>query len=352
MTELVEKLVCGKSLTRDELISVIEDEKLGEELRENAFKTRKRVFGDKVYLRGLIEISSICKNDCFYCGIRASNGQAVRCRMSGEEILSAVKIGKELGFSTFVLQGGEDLYYTDELLCDIIEGIKKISPDSAVTLSLGERSRSSYQALKSAGADRYLLRHETADTKHYSRLHPPGMSLETRKRCLFDLKEAGYQVGSGFMVGSPYQTSAELAEDIIFLQELMPDMIGIGPFIPHRDTPFAEFVAGSTELTLKMISILRLIFPEALLPSTTALATISPDGRERGLLCGANVVMPNLSADKIRNSYELYDNKLTEGAENANGLKLLCERIEKIGLAVDMGRGDAPRIVKERKDER
>ena len=269
--------------------------------------------------------------------------------MTEEEILSAVRKGAELGFSTFVLQGGEDLYYTDKVLCDIIDKIKKISPDAAVTLSMGERSYESYKALKNAGADRYLLRHETANAVHYGKLHPAEMSLDTRKRCLYDLKGLGYQVGSGFMVGSPYQTASELAEDILFLKELMPDMIGIGPFIPHKDTPFAEFKVGSVELTLRLISILRLIFPEALLPSTTALATLAEDGRERGLLCGANVVMPNLSPEDVRESYKIYDNKLSVGAENADGIKRLADRIENAGLTVDMSRGDAPRISKERK---
>ena len=349
---IIDKLKAGEKLTKDELIALIDAKDYADELQKSAFEVRKRVFGNTVYLRGLIEISSICKNDCIYCGIRASNKNAVRCRMSAEEILSAAEMGKKLGFSTFVLQGGEDLYYTDEVLCDIIDRIKKLSPDAAVTLSMGERSYESYKALKNAGADRYLLRHETANAEHYGKLHPAEMSLDTRKRCLYHLKELGYQVGSGFMVGSPYQTSAELAEDILFLEELMPDMIGIGPFIPHKDTPFADCKAGSVELTLRLISILRLIFPEALLPSTTALATMSPDGRERGLLCGANVVMPNLSPENVRESYKIYDNKLSVGAESAKGIKKLKDRIESVGLAVDMGRGDAPRISKERKKRR
>ena len=349
MKELINKLKKGEMLTKDELIAVIDSKDYAEELRESAFSVRNKVFGNKVYLRGLIEISSICKNDCIYCGIRASNKNAVRCRMTEEEILSAVRKGANLGFSTFVLQGGEDLYYTDKVLCDIIDKIKRISPDAAVTLSMGERSVDSYKALKNAGADRYLLRHETANAEHYSKLHPADMSLDTRKRCLYNLKELGYQVGSGFMVGSPYQTASELAEDILFLEELMPEMIGIGPFIPHKDTPFADFKAGSVELTLRLISILRLLFPEALLPSTTALATLAEDGRERGLLCGANVVMPNLSPEDVRESYKIYDNKLSVGAENADGIKRLTDRIESVGLTVDMSRGDAPRISKERK---
>ncbi len=350
MTELTDKLKSGEKLTKNELVSLIESDKYDDILRESAFSVRKKVFGNKVYLRGLIEISSICKNDCIYCGIRASNKNAERSRMSREEIISCVKAGQKLGFSTFVLQGGEDLYYTDAVLCDIIERIKEISPDAAVTLSMGERSHDSYKTLKSAGADRYLLRHETADEAHYNILHPEDMSLENRKKCLYNLKELGYQVGSGFMVGSPYQTSENIAEDILFLEELMPDMIGIGPFIPHKDTPFSAFEQGSEKLTLKLISILRLIFPEALIPSTTALATISQDGRERGLLCGANVVMPNLSPEGARKNYNIYDNKLSVGAESAEGLKSLTDRIQSVGLCVDMGRGDAPRIYKEIND--
>lgn len=348
MKEIINKLTAGEKLTKDELVAVIDTNDYAEELRTSAFEVRKKIFGNKVYLRGLIEISSICKNDCIYCGIRASNKNAVRCRMTADEILSAAKVGKKLGFSTYVLQGGEDLYYTDSVLCDIIDRIKTLSPDAAITLSLGERSYESYKMLKNAGADRYLLRHETANAEHYGKLHPSEMSLDTRKKCLYNLKELGYQVGSGFMVGSPYQTSAELAEDILFLEELMPDMIGIGPFIPHKDTPFAEHTAGGVELTLRLISILRLRFPEALLPSTTALATLSPDGRERGLLCGANVVMPNLSPESVRESYNIYDNKLSVGAESAEGIRKLKERIESVGLTIDMSRGDAPRIYKER----
>lgn len=352
MIELIDKLKASEVLTKEELITLIDSKDYADELRESAFEVRNKIFGNTVYLRGLIEISSICKNDCIYCGIRASNKAAVRRRMTEEDILSAVKKGAKLGFSTFVLQGGEDLYFTDAVLCDIIDKIKKISPDAAITLSMGERSFESYKVLKNAGADRYLLRHETANAEHYGKLHPADMSLDTRKRCLYDLKELGYQVGSGFMVGSPYQTASELAEDILFLKELMPDMIGIGPFIPHKDTPFASFKAGSVELTLRLISILRLVFPEALLPSTTALATISPDGRERGLLCGANVVMPNLSPEDVRESYKIYDNKLSVGAESAEGIKKLKDRIESVGLTIDMGRGDAPRIFKERENRR
>ncbi len=319
-----------------------------DELFKRADKIRREIFGDLVYIRGLIEISSFCKNDCLYCGIRASNTNAKRYRLEKEEILQAVKNGSKLGFSTFVLQGGEDLYFTDAVLCDIIENIKGIAPSSAVTLSLGERSAQSYKRLKDAGADRYLLRHETADAMHYAKLHNCKMDIENRKRCLYDLKALGYQTGSGFMVGSPYQTEENIIADISFLSELQPDMIGIGPFISHRDTPFKDFENGSAELTLKLIAILRILFPESLIPATTALATLSADGRERGLKAGANVVMPNLSPEKARAGYNLYDNKLSCGAESAEGLEILEKRIKSVGYTLSMGRGDSPRFLKEK----
>ncbi len=334
-------------MTDNEILSLIHTD--SEKLFELADKKRREVFGDLVYIRGLIEISSICKNDCFYCGIRASNCRAERYRLTKAEILEAVRNGLEMGFSTFVLQGGEDLYFTDKVLCDIIENIKKLAPKAALTLSVGERTRESYKRLKEAGADRYLLRHETADGTHYTKLHPPGMSLETRKRCLYDLKDLGYQVGSGFLVGSPYQSEENILTDIRFLLELQPDMIGIGPFVPHKDTPFKDFKSGSVELTLKLISVLRLCFPECLIPATTALGTISEDGRERGLKAGANVVMPNLSPKDVRDKYKLYDNKLSAGAESAEGLKILEEKIKSAGYTLSMSRGDSLRALKERK---
>lgn len=346
MKSYVKELAKNRNLPDKELLALIRDG-ADELLEKEADKARKKVFGDKVYIRGLIEISSICKNDCIYCGIRCSNSKAARYRLTKEDILSCCKVGKELGFSTFVLQGGEDLYFTDDVLCDIIVGIKNIAPDAAVTLSLGERSKESYRRLKAAGADRYLLRHETATAEHYEKLHPVGMKLDVRKKCLFDLKEIGFQVGSGFMVGSPYQTDEHILRDIRFLQELKPEMIGIGPFVPHKDTPFGDFQSGSLELTLRLISILRLCFPEALIPATTALGTIVDGGRERGLQCGANVVMPNLSPKAARESYNLYDNKLITGAESAEGLKILEEKIKSAGYSMTMSRGDAPGFAKE-----
>lgn len=330
-----------KEFNDDELKQLIEyDESINQDLIKAADEVRREYYGDKVYLRGLIEFTNYCKNDCYYCGIRCGNRKANRYRLSKEEILSACKEGYELGYRTFVLQGGEDGYYTDEIICDIVSSIRNQYGDCAITLSIGERSRSSYKAYFDAGANRYLLRHETANRSHYEKLHPDTMSLESRKRCLFDLKEIGYQVGSGFMVGSPYQTAECLVEDIRFLQDLEPDMIGIGPFISHKDTPFKDCENGSARLTLRLISILRLLFPYVLLPSTTALGTISPTGRELGLQAGANVVMPNLTPVKYRTQYELYDGKICTGEEAAECRGCLEKRIESAGYRVVTDRGD------------
>ncbi len=292
-------------------------------------------------LRSLIdEFTSYCKNNCLYCGLRASNAKAQRYRLSKEEILACCAEGYELGFRTFVLQGGEDPYYTDDIICDIISAIRSEYPDCAITLSIGEKPRGSYKRYFEAGANRYLLRHETADPAHYAKLHPDNMSADNRRRCLFDLKEIGYQVGSGFMVGSPYQTTDNLIADLRFLQELQPDMIGIGPYITHRDTPFRDEKSGSVELTLRMLSILRLMFPYALLPSTTALGTIHPTGRELGLKAGANVVMPNLSPTAVREKYAIYDNKICTGEESARCRDCLELRIKAAGYRAVTARGD------------
>lgn len=310
---------------------------------ERAVAARREVYGDEVFIRGLIEVSSHCRNDCRYCGLRRSNRSAERYRLAPEEVLSCCDTGYDLGFRTFVLQGGEDPALTDAVVCDMVSRIKAACPDCAVTLSLGERSRASYQALRDAGADRYLLRHETADAAHYARLHPPELTLERRLACLRDLREIGYQVGCGFMVGSPGQTSATLAEDLRLVEELRPEMCGIGPFVPHHATPFAEEPAGSVELTCYLLSLLRLIDPCLLLPATTALATLDPRGRERGMLAGANVAMPNLSPMDAREKYELYDNKAHAGSEAAEGLAELRRRMESVGCRVVVGRGDVRR---------
>lgn len=313
---------------------------IDEYLFEKSKRIREKYYGKDIYIRGLIEFSNYCRNDCFYCGIRRSNVNAQRYRLTNDEILSCCEEGYELGFRTFVLQSGEDPYYTDDRMVDIISAIKKRFPASAVTLSLGEKTYDQYKAYFDAGADRYLLRHETADEEHYKRLHPKELSLDNRKRCLFDIKKIGYQVGTGFMVGSPYQTAECLAEDMLFLKELEPQMVGIGPFISHKDTPFADKPSGTMEKTLFMIGLIRLTLPTALIPATTALGTINPMGRERGILAGANVVMPNLSPTAVRKKYMLYDNKICTGDESAQCRSCMEKRMVSIGYNVVVNRGD------------
>lgn len=298
------------------------------------------IYGKAVYVRGLIEFTNYCRNDCLYCGIRRSNGEAQRYRLTEEQILECCKTGHELGFRTFVLQGGEDPYFTDERICNLVSKIRAGYPDCAITLSIGEKDRESYQKFFDAGADRYLLRHETADEQHYSMLHPGELSLKNRMRCLNDLKEIGYQVGCGFMVGSPYQTIDTLYEDIQFIKKLSPHMVGIGPFIPQHATPFCDKKAGTLEQTLRLLSIIRLIHPHVLLPATTALGTIHPQGRELGIKAGANVVMPNLSPVGVRKKYELYDNKICTGDEAAECRMCLQNRMAGIGYKVVVDRGD------------
>lgn len=339
---IAQKLVQTHSLTIAEYEKLIEGRspEIAEYLRCNAEKIRKSVYGNQVFVRGLIEISNICKNNCLYCGIRGGNESCQRYRLTPDEIFECCIEGYALGFRTFVMQGGEDGFYTDEILCGLIGGIKKKFPDCAVTLSLGERSRESYQRLFDAGADRYLLRHEAADKELYEKLHPGNMSFENRMECLKNLKEIGYQVGCGFMVGAPYQTAEHIAKDLKFIEEFKPDMCGIGPFIPHKDTVFANEEAGSAELTCYLLSIIRLINSNILLPATTALGTVRDDGRERGILSGANVVMPNLSPLSVREKYALYDNKISTGAEGAEQRVQLEERMEKIGYKVVTARGD------------
>lgn len=309
-----------------------------------ASRLRDEIYGKKVYIRGLIEFTNYCKNDCYYCGIRRSNPKASRYRLREEEILSCCEKGYNLGFRTFVLQGGEDGYFTDERLERLLQEMKENWPDCAITLSIGERSGDSYRRLKEAGADRYLLRHETANECHYRMLHPPQLSLASRKRCLRTLKETGFQTGAGFMVGTPGQTIQTLADDMLFLQELQPEMVGIGPFLPHHDTPFAGEAAGSVDLTLYLISLVRLMLPEVLLPATTALGTASAGGREAGILAGANVVMPNLSPEAVREKYLLYDNKICTGREAAEHLEALKASMAAIGYEVVSDRGDHKKI--------
>lgn len=344
MNNLVDKLFETGDLSDDELKILIESDEFNEPLAEAADIRRRENYGDKVYIRGLIEFTNYCRNNCYYCGIRRDNKKAERYRLTKDEILLCCDEGYRLGFRTFVMQGGEDPYYTDEMICDIVSKIKSRYPDCAVTLSIGEKPRESYQAFFDAGADRYLLRHETADPEHYGKLHPEAMSLENRKECLFDLKEIGYQVGSGFMVGSPYQTTENLISDLRFLQKLQPDMIGIGPYITHADTPFAEFKSGDVMLTLRLVSILRLMFPYALIPSTTALGTIRPQGRELGLKAGANVVMPNLSPVSVRKLYSLYENKICTGEEAAQCRGCLERRVESAGYKIVTDIGNVRKI--------
>lgn len=327
-----------------ELLELHTDKEIAEYGFELARKRQKETFGNEVYTRGLIEISNYCKNDCIYCGIRRSNQNAERYRLSEEEILSCCESGYALGFRTFVLQGGEDGYYTDDLLEDLLHKIKAAYPDCAITLSLGERSRESYERLYTAGADRYLLRHETANEAHYGKIHPAEMSLKNRKQCLYTLKEIGYQVGCGIMVGSPYQTIDNLVEDLAFMKTFNPHMVGIGPFIPQKDTPFGEMEPGSFEMTLFLLAIIRLMLPKVLLPATTALGTIHSRGRELGILAGGNVVMPNLSPVKVRKKYALYDNKICTGEEAAECRGCLGNRMESIGYKLVVSRGDSPFI--------
>ena len=297
-------------------------------------------FGKAIYFRGIIEFTNICRCDCRYCGIRCSNKNVSRYRLTQEDILRCCAEGYEGGFRTFVLQGGEDGWFTDERMCAIIRAIKETYPDCAVTLSLGERSRQSYEALYAAGADRYLLRHETADAEHYALLHPAGQTLANRLRCLRDLKEIGYQTGCGIMVGSPGQTPATLAKDMVFMQAFKPQMIGIGPFLPHQDTPFKNEKPGSVELTLYLLALSRILLPWVLLPATTALGTAEGDGRQRGVLAGCNVVMPNLSPADVRKKYMLYDNKAGTDLTAAEGVAILRQQMADIGYDVVIGRGD------------
>ena len=341
--DIAEKFLKDRKLTRKEyaeLLKRTEDKNVAARLQAEAVHIRKQYYGTKVYTRGLIEFTNYCKNNCYYCGIRRENKEAQHYRLTKEEILDCCKNGYELGFRTFVLQGGEDPWYTDDRMVEIIQSIKSEYPDCALTLSIGEKSFESYRRFREAGADRYLLRHETAAHMHYGKLHPAEMSLSNRKQCLYDLKKLGYQVGAGFMVGSPGQTYEELAEDLVFLSELQPQMVGIGPFIPHHSTPFAGEPAGSVELTLRLLSIIRILLPAVLLPATTALGTLDPRGREKGLAAGANVVMPNLSPVKNRKQYDLYDNKICTGEEAAECRTCLARRVESAGYHLVIERGD------------
>ncbi|HJC46429.1 MAG TPA: [FeFe] hydrogenase H-cluster radical SAM maturase HydE [Candidatus Lachnoclostridium pullistercoris] len=340
---LAEKLAREGDLSDGELLELIRDrnEASARCLRRLAGEARDRVYGKKIYIRGLIEFTNYCRNNCFYCGIRRGNEKAVRYRLKEEEILECCREGFELGFRTFVLQGGEDPWYNDERLEHLVRAVRREFPDCAITLSVGERSRESYERLFAAGVDRYLLRHETAVKSHYEMLHPAEMSFDHRMQCLRDLKDIGYQTGCGMMVQSPGQTEEDLVADLRFMKEFRPHMIGIGPFLSHKDTPFKEEKSGTAELTVYLLSIIRLMLPEVLLPATTALGTAEEGGRKLGVLAGANVVMPNLSPAGVRKKYMLYDNKLSGGSEAAEHLDLLREEMGSIGFEVAVDRGDS-----------
>lgn len=340
--EILERLKAEGRLDREHWMRLLssQETEIHDRAKEMALEITRKYFGNRIFIRGLIEFSNYCKNNCLYCGIRQGNRNASRYRLSSSDILECCRTGHALGFRTFVLQSGEDPYFTDERMVEIIRAIKSRYPDCALTLSIGERSREAYEAFFAAGADRYLLRHETANEEHYAALHSQGMSLETRMRCLRDLREIGFQTGCGLMVGSPGQTTECLAEDFLFMQDFQPHMVGIGPFLPHHDTPFHDKAAGTLEQTLFLLSLTRIMLKNVLLPATTALNTVHPKGREMGIHCGANVVMPNLSPSEVRGHYLLYDNKRSMGDEAAEGLAHLNKQLSRIGFETVQGRGD------------
>lgn len=343
--EPVRKLFDGYRLTKreyTELLKLSADPQKTAWIKSEAVRVRKIYYGNKIFLRGLIEFTNYCKNNCYYCGIRRDNRNILRYRLSTEEILECCRKGYELGFRSFVLQGGEDPYFTDERIVDIVRKIRFFWKDCAVTLSIGEKSRESFKRFREAGAERYLLRQETADEAHYRKLHPQEMCLQVRKQCLYDLKELGYQTGAGFLVGSPGQTEETLAEDLLFLENLKPHMVGIGPFIPHHETKFAAEKAGSVQQTLFLMALIRLMLPKVLLPATTALLTLDASGRELAMEAGANVLMPNISPFSKRKQYELYHKKLFTGAETAEGLQELKQQMKEAGWEIVTERGDFP----------
>lgn len=329
-------------LTKAEIVELLTDfdDKAFELITNKANEIKISHYGNAVFVRGLIEFTNYCKNNCYYCGIRRDNKKVERYRLLKSDILACCEAGYNLGYRTFVLQGGEDAYYTDDIMADIIKAIKQGYSDCALTLSIGEKPYDSYKRYFDAGADRYLLRHETATEQHYNKLHPASMSLQSRKECLYALKQIGFQVGAGFMVGSPYQTIENIAEDLLFLKQLQPEMVGIGPFLPSQDTPFGEHKSGDIKLTLLLIALTRILLPKALIPATTAVGTLDPTGREKALKAGANVVMPNLSPIGVRKKYLLYDNKICTGEEAAECKACLENRIKTAGFEMDYSRGD------------
>lgn len=341
MRKLINKLYNENYLSKGEILYLLNNINDRDKiyLINKANDIKYKIYKDKVFIRGLIEFTNYCKRNCAYCGIRLHNKNATRYRLTIDEIMKVCIKGDSLGYKTFVLQGGEDDYYNDERMIEIIYAIKNKFKDSAVTLSIGEKSYESYKKYYDAGADRYLLRHETASKELYEKLHP-NASFENRQKCLWNLKKIGYQVGAGFMVGLPGQTNEDYAKDLIFLKQLNPHMVGIGPFISHKDTPLRKCKNGTLEDTVLLLALIRLLLPHVLLPATTALGTINPCGREKGLKAGANVLMPNLSPMIVRKKYSLYDGKVCTGYEGAECIEDLKIRINKIGLSVDMSRGD------------
>lgn len=342
MHNLLVKAYETNNLTKEEIIDLLSNLTPAdrETLYNYALKTKQAYYGNKVYLRGLIEFSNICRQDCLYCGIRASNSKVQRYRLMPEEILLCCDQAYQLGYRTFVLQSGEDLWYTEEIFVDLLKAVKERYPEVAVTLSIGERGAETYQRLFAAGADRFLMRHETASKELYEKLHPT-MRFENRRACLSVLKNLGYQVGAGFMVGLPGQASSDLAEDLRYLKEFHPDMIGIGPFIPHSETPLRAEKGGTVTGTLVMVALARLLIPDSLIPATTALGTLDPQGRELALQAGANVVMPIITPASVRKHYELYENKIC-GDDHPEDCRSCVEwRIRAAGFDVDPGRGDS-----------
>lgn len=337
ISTLIDKLVREHVLAKEEYVRLISgcSEDMVRKVSVEAKKVTESSFGNKILLRGLLEISNHCRNGCYYCGLRCANAGVERYRMSREQILERCRFAYRIGLRTFVLQGGEDAVQTDSWIASVVKTLKEEMPDAAVTLSVGERSADGYRMMREAGADRYLLRHEAADKLLYGRIHPAGMSHAHRLECLHELKRLGFQTGTGFMVGVPFQTAGDIADDLLFIHRLQPDMIGIGPFIAAQGTPFENEPNGSLELTLLLIGILRLMFPKAHIPSTTALATLSPEGRLRGILAGANVVMPNISPVEVRDKYSIYDGKAAFGAECGEGISMLKEQLASIGYCVD-----------------
>jgi len=347
MKKIIDSLFEDKDLSDKDFIVLINNDSHDDYLFQKADTVRQSIYGTGIYIRGLIEFSNYCKNNCYYCGIRSDNKTIERYRLEKKHILDCCSHGYELGFRTFVLQGGEDYFYSEELIKEIIIEIKSRFIDCAISLSMGERSFETYNTWFQAGANRYLLRHETANSEHYKMLHPAKMTYRNRIECLYSLKKIGYQVGSGFMVGSPFQTTEILLEDLRFLQLLQPEMIGIGPFISHHQTPFHKFPNGDYRKCLRLISIIRLMFPYSLIPATTALATINKEGREKGLLAGANVIMPNLSPKRYRKKYQIYDNKICTEEEAAESLSILKKKVETIGYSIVSDIGHAKKKVLE-----